>query len=94
MYNKYEVQKVELLSSCLSCEAAQICSLISSSLSVATGKVRLDPSWFGSGCDLPQTGQLTNSFLFQTLSISVLCFILSDTDVNTDVIIDMSMISD
>ena len=28
----------------LSCEAAQIPSLISSSLSVMTGKVRLDPS--------------------------------------------------
>ena len=36
---------------CLSCEAAQIPSLISSSLSVMTGKVRLDPSWFGSGCN-------------------------------------------
>ena len=37
-------------------KAAQIPSLISSSLSVVTGKVRLDPSWFGSSCDLPQTG--------------------------------------
>ena len=49
-------RRMNCASSYLSCEAAQIPSLISSSLSVMTGKVRLDPSWFGSGYDLPQTG--------------------------------------
>ena len=41
--------------------------------------------------DLQKSKQLGN---FKANQLSVPCFILSDTDVNTDVIIDMSMISD
>ena len=42
--------------------------------------------------DLQKSKQLGNCKT--NLGLSVPCFILSDTDVNTDVIIDMSMISD
>ena len=42
--------------------------------------------------DLQKSKQLGNFKVNQGLSVP--CFILSDTDVNTDVIIDMSMISD